>query len=161
MKRRIPKVQLFLALLLALAILSPSCRPRKLKANMTMLEVEKMIGKPDRIETVPGEIDVRSFGRFEKPTVIRWYYSKFPVQKSGPDYATPGHINFVPLCFTEHDPDSPASDKFAREYGEQSGVYRTFSYTGSFPTKKHYWSSLGSLDAIPVKHLPNNGKTTE
>ena len=155
MNHRITNVRLFLVLLLVLASFSSGCRSRKLKANMTMLEVEEVIGKPDRIETLPGKID----GKFEEPTVIRWYYSKFPVQKSGTDYGSPGHINFVPLRFTENDPDPVASDKFAQEYGvEQSGVYRTFSYKGSFPTKKEYWTSLASLDAIPVKDLSADGE---
>jgi len=157
MNRRIPNVQLFLVPLLALAIFSPGCRSRKLKANMTMLEVEKVIGKADRIETVPGKID----GKYEHPTVIRWYYSKFPVQKSGKDYGDPGHINFVPLRFTEHDPDPAASDNIAREYGEQSDAYRSFSYRGSFPTKKEYWPSLGSLDFIPLKDLSKDDKRTD
>jgi len=157
MNCRIPNVKLFLLPLLILTIFSTGCRYRKLKANMTMLEVEKVIGKADRVETFPGKID----GEFEKPTVIRWYYSKFPVKKSGEDYGTPGHINFVPIRFTEHDPDPAASDKVARGYGEQSDSYRSISYRGSFPTKKKYWSSLGSLDFIPLKDLSKDDKKTD
>lgn len=156
MKPCISNFRLLLVPILTFAISASACWSRELKSNMTMLEVEKVIGKADRIETVPGKIA----GKFEEPTVIRWYYSKFPVNESGKDYGSPGHINFVPLRFTEHDPDPAGSDKLAREYGEQSDTYRTFSYSGSFPTNKEYWHSLGSLDGIPLKDLSKDGKST-
>ena len=116
---------------------------------MRMSEVEAILGKPDKAETIPGRIE----DNYEHPTIIRWHYSKYPVKKSGPDYGRMGHINFVPIRFTNHDPDKEQSHKIAREYGEQSDTYRTFSYRGSFPTKKDLWDSLGPLDGIPIVEL--------
>ena len=140
----------------AVALLS-GCGQRQLKGNMTMLEVERTLGKPDRIETIPGSTK----GQFEEePTVIRWHYARFPVTESGKDYGSAGHVNFVPKRFILQDQTVADSDKFAHQYRvEQADAYRTFSYAGSFPTKKNYWHPLGPLDGLPLKKaVPSNNK---
>lgn len=145
---------------LAIIMFFSGCVSHQLKSNMTMAKVEVILGKPDKIETIHGRIE----GNDEHPTVIRWYYSKYTVKKSGKNYGNMGHINFVPIRFTEHDPDKIKSHQIAREYGEQSDSYRTFSYSGSFPTKTEYWHSLGPLDGIPIEELSSGtkrGNTTD
>jgi hypothetical protein len=134
---------------LSLCAVAAGCGHRQLKGNMTMLEVERVLGKPDRVETTPGSVN----GKFEEPTVLRWHYARFPITESGKDYGHPGHVNFVPKRFISRDQEGGDADKPARQYGEQTDAYRTFSYAGSFPTRKEYWDALGPLDGLPLKEL--------
>jgi hypothetical protein len=119
------------------------------KSNMSMGEVEKALGKPDKVETIQGSTD----GQYENPTVISWYYAKYPIRESGEEYGKPGHINFVPMRFTKLESKMAASDEIARKYGEQLDAFRTYSYRGSFPTKKEYWDVPSGLDFIPIKDV--------
>jgi hypothetical protein len=132
---------------LVLCMVVAGCGHRELKGNMTMLEVERTLGKPDRVETIPGSIN----GESEQPTVIRWHYARFPVMASGKDYGSAGHVNFVPKRFILQDQSVADSDKIAHQYGEGADAYRTFSYVGSFPTRKEYWHPLGPVEGLPVK----------
>jgi hypothetical protein len=134
------------AALSACAVMA-GCGHRELKGDMTMLEVEKALGKPDRVETLRGSTD----GKFEEPTVIRWHYARFPITASGAEYGRPGHVNFVPKRFISRGQTAAEADSIARQYGEQADAYRTFSYAGSFPTRKEYWNGLGPLDGLPLK----------
>lgn len=127
------------------------CGQRVLKGNMKMIEVEKILGKPDRIETIPGAIK----DNIETPTTIRWYYNRFPITTSGPEFGLPGHINFIPERFTAGNSSrSKNPDTLAHQYGEQSDTYRTFSFAGAFPTKDEYWHDIGLLDGLPLKEVP-------
>jgi len=141
-----------IVVLVLVATLS-GCFSNQIKENMTMAEVERLVGKPDHVENVKGSSDAR----FESPPIIRWVYSKFPVTTSGPEYGKPGHINFVPIRFTKYEKNQNESDKTARQYGEQSGTFRATSFVGSFPTEKKDWDN-GDLDFVPVKEINKEGK---
>jgi hypothetical protein len=116
---------------------------------MTMLEVEQILGRPDRIEVEEGRID----GNVEHPKVIRWVYSRYRVTESGEGFGNPGHVNFVPFRFTELGWNDRDADEVARKYGEQSDVFRTYSIRGSFPIASDQWEGPGLLDAIPEKDI--------
>jgi hypothetical protein len=117
---------------------------------MSMIEVERLLGKPDRVETEQGGITETE----EK--VIRWYYQRFPVLASGKDYGATGYLNFVPVRFFRMDADSASSDSIARQYGEQSDAYQTFSYVGSFRWRRSSNDAFaGELGGIPIKQIRN------
>lgn len=118
-----------------------------LRQKMTMWEVEQLLGKPDHVDIIDGKND----GHYETPKQIMWTYSRFKITESGESYGKPGHIRFIPLRFMEK--NSEHDDEVARQYGEQSDVFRTCSFSGSFPIKKEDWGDFGLLDGYPVKEL--------
>jgi hypothetical protein len=114
---------------------------------MTMLDVEQLLGTPDRVEIKEGKIE----GTLEHPKVISWIYSKFRVTDSGPDFGQPGHVTFIPLRFTERGWNDAEADKTAREYGEQTDAFCTYGFRGSFPVDRKDWEPAGLFDGVPLK----------
>lgn len=123
-----------------------------LKRGMTMVEVENLLGRPMNTNTKDGKIN----DKYEDPTVITWYYDKYPIRTSDKSYGSPGYINFVPVRFFTADNDLTDTDSTAWFYGEQSNSFRVVSYVGSFPvdTLSNKWNE-GGLDIIPLKKLNN------
>jgi len=120
-----------------------------LHENMTMLEVERLLGKPDDIHIQQGYTSAE----YEYPTVTTWYYKPYKITASDLRYGEPGHLLFVPERFTHFCKDPDAADRMARNYGgEQPNSFRTVSYEGSFPTSWESWPG------VPVKPL-NRKKT--
>ena len=72
-------------------------KPGLLRQGTTMLEVEQLLGKPDRIEVKEGGVE----GAYERPKVISWIYAAYRLTDSDEAFGRPGHINFIPLRFTE------------------------------------------------------------
>ena len=121
-----------------------------LRENMTMLEVERLLGKPDATQTERGSIDAE----YESPTVIKWFYTRYKMTDSDVDYGKPGCLFFIPERFTRFCEDTTAADSFARKYRvEAADSFRTYSYQGSFPTNKHNWDTLGSFGGLPLKSI--------
>jgi hypothetical protein len=115
--------------------------------NMSMFAVEQSFGKPDSVVKEPGSINATE----ERPTVIKWFYSRYPVTDSGEHYGQPGYINFIPERFTRFSKDPKEADNIARQYGEQADSFRTYSYQGSFPSHPKQWDELGGgLGGIPL-----------
>jgi hypothetical protein len=114
--------------------------------NMTMFAVEHSFGKPDSTAKEPGSIN----GNEETPTVIKWFYKRYPMINSGVLYGQPGYIIFIPERFTQFCRDPKQADSLARKYGEGADSFRTVSYQGSFPTNRQHWEG-GSLGFIPIK----------
>jgi hypothetical protein len=116
--------------------------------NMTMFTVEQSFGKPDSVVKEPGSINATE----ESPTVIKWFYRRYPVTDSGEHYGQPGYINFIPERFTRFGKAPKEADNIARQYGEQADSFRTYSYQGSFPSDPKQWDGLGGgLGGIPLK----------
>jgi hypothetical protein len=122
---------------------------RLLRQDMTMLEVEELLGKPDRVDIKEGGVE----GTLERPKVTSWVYRAYRVTDSGEDFGQPGHITFIPLRFTKRGCNDAESDKIARQYGEQADVFRAYAFRGSFPVDRNDWEPEGLLDAIPLKDI--------
>ncbi len=141
----------FLWLCLSTIFLTISCREdKRLKQNMTMAEVEKVFGKPKSIKSQKGKLE----NGYEEPTVIIWYYDKYPIKTSDASFGEAGYINFVPQRFMISNNKISKEDSIAWEYGEQSNSYQVTSFIGSFPadTIDNKW--IGSdLGLIPIKQL--------
>jgi hypothetical protein len=120
-----------------------------LRPHMTMSEVERAFGKPDRIDIVDGRVD----DKYEYPKEILWVYSRYRITESGESYGKPGHIRFIPMRFFHQDWGS--DDDTARQYGEQADTFRTCSFGGSFPIRKPDWAAddFGLFDGTPLKEL--------
>lgn len=114
-----------------------------------MSEVELLFGQPDHIDVVDGRID----GKYEQPKQIIWTYGRYKITESGESYGKPGHIRFIPRRFIHK--GWGEEDEIARKYGEQSDVFRTCSFRGSFPIRKEDWAEedFGLLDGYPIKEL--------
>jgi len=122
-----------------------------LRENMTMLEVERLLGKPDDIQIEEGYMGAE----YEKPTVITWYYKEYKINASDLRFGEPGRLLFVPERFTQFCKDPNAADRMARNYGgEQPDSFRTVSYEGAFPTSKRNWNEW---PGIPLKALKSKG----
>lgn len=121
------------------------------KSEATMREIESAFGKPDRIDVEKGGVA----DGYESPQVIKWYYNRFPIVDSGPDYGKPGYLNFVPLRFIDVSSNTIAADKLAKEFGvEQSDSFRLTSYSGSFPVNgKREGHFFTDIDFIPIKRV--------
>jgi len=119
---------------------------------MTMIEVEKIFGKPQSIKTERGKFE----SGYEYPNVIIWYYDKYPINTSDASFGKPGYINFVPERFMTKNNIVYSADSIAWEYGEQSNSYRVASFIGSFPTDTadNKWEG-GEFGFIPIKELKN------
>jgi hypothetical protein len=123
---------------------------QKLKQNMTMSEVETLFGKPDKTITEKGKIE----NDYETPTVIVWFYKKYPIKTSDASYNKPSFINFVPDRFIASENKINLADSLAWDLNEQSNSYRVASFVGSIPadTNDKKWIG-GNMGFIPSREI--------
>ncbi len=117
-----------------------------LQPNLNMVEVWRLLGKPDRVEVKEGEIS----GGLERPTVIIWHYESYPVADRAYSFGQSGHINFVPFRFPKISSKDQESGEINQKNSNRPDDFRTISFSGSFPIGLIDWGQSASFDLIPL-----------